>query len=85
MSFFEEPNRKQEYNFNISLFLAQPNHKSSLLNVKNSLEREIPAIKMMIFDPTPPRKNMTLSFLGTRDNRQKARDYLFKKLEQINR
>ena len=39
----------------------------------------------MIFDPTPPRKNMTLSFLGTRDNRQKARDYLFKKLEQINR
>ena len=39
MSFFEEPNRKEEYNFNISLFLAQPSHKSSLLSVKNSLER----------------------------------------------
>jgi hypothetical protein len=37
-----------------------------LLAVKNQLERDIPAIKMMIFDPTPPRKNMTLSFLGTR-------------------
>lgn len=36
----------------------------------------------MIFDPTPPRKNMTLSFLGTRENRQKAKEYLFKKLEQ---
>jgi len=38
---------------------------------------------MMIFDPTPPRKNMTLSFLGTRENRQKAREYLFKKMEAI--
>lgn len=85
LSFFEEPNRKEEYNFNISLFLAQPNHKSSLLSVKNSLEREISAIRMMIFDPTPPRKNMTLSFLGTRDNRQKAREFLFRKLEQMNR
>ena len=66
MSFFEEPNRKEEFNFNISLFLAQPNHKSQLLTVKNSLEREITSIRMMIFDPTPPRKNMTLSFLGTR-------------------
>lgn len=40
---------------------------------------------MMIFDPTPPRKNMTLSFLGTRENRQKARQFLFRKLEQLSR
>lgn len=40
---------------------------------------------MMIFDPTPPRKNMTLSFLGTRENRQKAKEFLFKKLEQQSR
>lgn len=40
---------------------------------------------MMIFDPTPPRKNMTLSFLGTRENRQRAKEYLFKKLEAMNR
>lgn len=40
---------------------------------------------MMIFDPTPPRKNMTLSFLGTRENRQKAKEFLFRKLEQMNR
>lgn len=80
MSFFEEPNRKEEFNFNISLYLAQQSHKTTLLSVKNQLEREIPTIKMMIFDPTPPRKNMTLSFLGTRENRQKAKEYLFKKL-----
>jgi hypothetical protein len=53
--------------------LAQPNLKSILLSVKNQLEKDIPTIKMMIFDPTPPRKNMTLSFLGTRENRQKAK------------
>ena len=40
---------------------------------------------MMIFDPTPPRKNMTLSFLGTRSNRQRAKEYLFKKLEFLNK
>lgn len=40
---------------------------------------------MMIFDPTPPRKNMTLSFLGTRQNRQRAKDFLFKKLDQYSR
>ncbi len=66
MSYFEEPNRKEEFNFNISLYLAQPNQKSVLLTVKNQLQRDISTIKMMIFDPTPPRKNMTLSFLGTR-------------------
>ena len=40
---------------------------------------------MMIFDPTPPRKNMTLSFLGTRQNRQKAKEYLFRKLDALNK
>jgi len=65
--------------------LAQPNQKSTLLSVKNQLERDIPTIKMMIFDPTPPRKNMTLSFLGTRENRQKAKEYLFKRLESLNK
>mgnify|MGYP006869353741 CR=1 FL=1 len=39
MYFFEEPNRKEEYNFNISLYLAQPSQKSVLLGVKNQLER----------------------------------------------
>jgi len=37
MSYFEEPNRKEEFNFNISLYLAQPNQKSMLLTVKNQL------------------------------------------------
>ena len=37
MYFFEEPNRKEEFNFNISLYLAQPNQKSVLLGVKNQL------------------------------------------------
>lgn len=73
MSFFEEPNRKEEFNFNISLFLAPFNFKPNLLNIKQSLEKEVPSIKMMIFDPTPPRKNMTISFLGNRESRQKAR------------
>lgn len=40
---------------------------------------------MMIFDPTPPRKNMTISFLGNRDNRQKARDFLIKRLDYLNK
>ena len=40
---------------------------------------------MMSFDPTPPRKNMTISFLGNRESRHKARDFLTKKLDQLYR
>ena len=38
---------------------------------------------MMIFDPTPPRKNVTISFLGNRESRQKAREFLVKKLDLL--
>lgn len=38
---------------------------------------------MMIFDPTPPRKNMTISFLGNRESRQKAREWMTKKLDTL--
>ena len=37
----------------------------------------------MIFDPTPPRKNMTISFLGNRESRQKAREWMTKKLDVL--
>ena len=37
LSFFEEPNRKEEFNFNISLFLAPFNFKQHLLSVKQNL------------------------------------------------
>jgi hypothetical protein len=83
MSFFEEPNRKEEFNFNISLFLAPFNFKQHLLSVKQNLEKEVPTIKMMIFDPTPPRKNMTITFLGNRESRQKAREWMIKKLDTL--
>lgn len=38
---------------------------------------------MMIFDPTPPRKNMTISFLGNRESRQKAKECLIRKLQVL--
>lgn len=53
--------------------MAPYSFKPVLLQLKRSLEEEIPSIKMMVFDPTPPRKNMTISFLGNRDSRHRAR------------
>ncbi len=49
------------------------------MEIKQVIEQQVPKSKIMIYDPTQPRKNITISLTGTKETLCQAKEVLVSK------
>lgn len=81
---FSELMEEQEQSLDKKLIITQNyllplQSKGDLVEIKQLIEQQVPKSKIMIYDPTQPRKNITISLTGTKETLGQAKEVLVNK------
>lgn len=57
--------------------------RQNLIKIKQEVESEVKGCKIMIYDPTHPRKNITLSITGISSVIDETRESIINKLQNL--
>lgn len=57
--------------------------RQNLIKIKQEVESEVKGCKIMIYDPTHPRKNITLSITGVSSVIEKTKECIVNKLNNL--
>ncbi|KAL4480830.1 hypothetical protein ABPG72_001699 [Tetrahymena utriculariae] len=73
---------KDREEFQCSHYLIPHHLKNCTNQIKQQIENKVPGLKVYLFDPTHPRKNITLTTCGLQEQRSKAKQVIVKYFEE---
>ncbi|KAL4434986.1 hypothetical protein ABPG74_017742 [Tetrahymena malaccensis] len=73
---------KDREEFQCSHYLIPHHLKNCTNQIKQQIENKVPGLKVYLFDPTHPRKNITLTTCGLQEQRAKAKQVIVKYFEE---